>query len=93
MRELKFRARHSISGDWYYGCFTPTRKTTERHLGVFFQELEAGVFDVRTLGQYIGPKDKNSKEIYEGDLIKSDKYKYPQKIIYTLGSFVGKQVR
>jgi len=69
MREIKFRARHSITGVWHYGCSNPARETTERHLGVFFQDLECGILDSKTLGQYAGYKDKNGKEIYEGDRV------------------------
>ena len=69
MKEIKFRARHSITGIWHYGCVNPI-DLTEHHLGVFFQELEAGVFDARTAGQYTGLLDKQGKEIYEGDIVK-----------------------
>lgn len=87
MREIKFRAWH---------------KTTNKMLQVGDDSGTTNPLDCCAyfvgrqpviLMQYTGLKDKNGKEIYEGDIIKNEKDNYPHKIIYTIGSFVGKQLR
>ena len=68
MRTIKFRARHTLDGSWYYGCFNPDETKNELWLGLFFQEVEQGILDIKTLGQFTGLPDKEGKEIYERDI-------------------------
>jgi len=68
MREIKFRALSMHSRQWVYGVpiLTEKPKTTF----VMVNEYDKNVCFTKTLGEYTGLKDRNSKEIFERDIVR-----------------------
>lgn len=70
-REIKFRGKRLSDGEWIYGDLlhnVDCVKIREWEADVN-QIPKSYVVDENTIGQYTGFKDKNEREMYEGDIV------------------------
>lgn len=81
MRETKFRGKRLDNGEWIEGDLL----RMNGHWFIFPDPAPGGIdkyeVDPATVGEFTGLKDKNGKEIYEGDVMEIPETEFNAEII------------
>ena len=64
MREIKFRGKRLDNGEWLYGSLVILNG---RYF--IFDDANRHEVDPTTVGEYIGLKDNNGTDVWEGDIV------------------------
>lgn len=92
-REIKFRGKDFLKEEWVYGDLVKTKNfvAIKKTNGDYFHPTQVSP---NTVGQYTGLKDKDGREIYEGDILqyigkrKDNMNKvYRRKVVFHEGMF------
>lgn len=77
MREIKFRGKRLDNGEWIYGSLLVSHFKDDKKERYFITQFSGNYtfeheVDPNTVGQFTGLRDKNSRDIWEGDIFKED---------------------
>lgn len=91
MREIKFRGKRLDNGEWIYGSLLVSHFKDDKKERYFITQFSGNYtfeheVDPATVGQYTGLKDKNGKEIREGDILLDESGAYAV-VGYSMGAF------
>jgi uncharacterized phage protein (TIGR01671 family) len=78
MRTIKFKSKSLEDGEWNYGDLSHVADQTlvKNNPCREGRPIYTFAVDPATVCQFTGFLDKNGKEIYEGDVLRSDEYPY-----------------
>ena len=86
-RQIKFKGKTTANGHWVYGCLIDYG---DNAISISNKRSNPWV-QPETIGQFTGLKDRNGKEIYEGDIlgIPEDVDFLPETVIFKEGCFMA----
>lgn len=89
MRTIKFKAKRIDNGEWLEGYYRGSSYEDKAFIYRIKRPPLAFEVDPSTVGQYTGFKDKNNKEVYEGDVLRSDEYPFSRVECNELDNYYG----